>query len=123
MRSTSVLIACVVVVGATTIATLQAQTLQEGTWEGTTVLPDGSFVQTDFDVKVEHGELAITYHSVQGPLPLAAIRLEGDTLSYTFSAGVLVRCVVERQDDGSFTGECKTGNGETGRHTMKPAAS
>ena len=64
MRSASVLIACVVVVGAT-IVTLQAQTLQEGTWEGTTVLPDGSWVQTDFDVTVEKGELAITYHSVR----------------------------------------------------------
>ena len=49
--------------------------------------------------------------------------MEGDTLSYTFSAGVLVRCVVECQDDGGYTGECKTGNGETGRHTMKPPAS
>ncbi|MEE2612416.1 MAG: hypothetical protein VX975_01195 [Acidobacteriota bacterium] len=94
MRSASVLIACVVVVGAT-IVTLQAQTLQEGTWEGTTVLPDGSWVQTDFDVTVENGELAIIYHSVQNPLPLNAISLNGDTLSYTFSAGVLVRCVVE----------------------------
>ena len=122
MRSASVLIACVVMVGAT-IVTVQAQMLQEGTCEGTTVLPSGSSVQTDFDVTVENGELAITYHSVQGPLPLTDISLEGDTLSYTFSAGVLVRCVVERQDDGSYTGECKTGNGETGRHTMKPPAS
>ena len=80
-------------------------------------------MQTDFDVTVENGELAIMYHSVQGPRPLADIRLEGDTLSYTFLAGVLVRCLVERQDDGSYTGECKTGNDEIGRHTMKPPAS
>ena len=80
-------------------------------------------MQTDFDVTAENGELAIIYHSVQNPLPLNAISLKGDTLSYTFSSGVLVRCVVERQDDGSYTGECKTGNGETGRHTMKPPAS
>ena len=79
-------------------------------------------MQTDFNVTVENGELAIIYHSVQSPLPLNAISLEGDTLSYAFSSGVLVRCVVERQDDGSYTGECKTGNGETGRHTMKPPA-
>jgi hypothetical protein len=59
MRVTSVLIACVVSVGATSL-TLQAQTLQEGTWEGTTVLPDGSFIQTNFNVTVENGELAIT---------------------------------------------------------------
>ena len=72
-------------------------------------------MQTDCDVTVENGELAIIYHSVQNPLPLNAIRLDGDTLSYTFSAGVLVRCVVERQDDGSYTGECKTG-------TARPAA-
>ena len=103
-----------------TIITIQAQTLQEGTWEGTTVLPDGSSVPTDFIVAIENGELAITYHSVQGPVPLADISLDGDTLSYTFSPGVLVRCVVQRQDDGSYTGECKTGNGETGRHTMTP---
>ena len=121
MKSAGVLIACVVTVIAT-IVTVQAQTLQEGTWEGTTVLPDGSSVQTDFDVTVENGELAITYHSVQGPLPLTDISLEGETLSYTFSAGVLVRCVVQRQEDGSYTGECKTGNGETGRHTMTPPA-
>ena len=82
MRSASVLIACVVMVGATIVTPL-AQTLQEGTWEGTTVLPDGSFVETDFDVTVEDGELAITYHSVQGPLPLVDIILEDDTLSYT----------------------------------------
>ena len=122
MRFPGVLIACVVMVGATSI-TPQAQTLQEGTWEGTTVLPDGSSAPTNFDVTTENGELAITYHSVQGPMPLTDISLEGDTLSYTFSPGVLVRCVVQRQDDGSYTGECKTGNGETGRHTMKPPAS
>ena len=52
-------------------------------------------MQTDCDVTVENGELAIIYHSVQSPLPLNAISLEGDTLSYPFSAGVLVRCVVE----------------------------
>ena len=80
-------------------------------------------MQTDFDVTVENGELAIIYHSVQNPLPLNAISLKGDMLSYTFSAGVLVRCVVERQDDGGYTGECKTRNGATGRHTMKPPVS
>ena len=121
MRLASVLIACMVGVGATSL-TLPAQTLQEGTWEGTTVLPDGSSVETNFDVTIENGELAITYHSVQGPLPLNAISLDGDTLSYTFSAGVLVRCAVQRQEDGSYTGECTTGNGETGRHTMTPPA-
>ncbi len=121
MRFASVLIAGVVVVCATTL-TLQAQTLQEGTWEGTTVLPDGSSVDTNFDVTIENGELAITYHFLQGPVPLIDISLDGDTLSYTFSAGVAIRCVVQRQDDGSYTGECKSGNGETGRHTMKPPA-
>ena len=68
----------------------------------------------------ENGELAITYPSVQGPVPLTAISLDGDTLSYTFSAGIVVQCVVQRRDDGSYTGECKTGNGEIGRHTMTP---
>jgi len=119
MRFAGVLLTYVVIVGAANLA-LQAQTLQEGTWEGTTVLPDGSSVQTNFDVTIENGELAITYHSVQGPVPLTDISLDGDTLSYTFSAGVAVRCVVQRQEDGGYTGECKTGNGETGRHTMTP---
>ena len=121
MRLASVLIACVVSVGPTSL-TLQAQTLQEGTWVGATILPDGSVVQTNFDVTTENGELAITYHSMQGPVPLTDISLDGDTLSYTFSAGIEVQCVVQRRDDGSYTGECKTGNGETGRHTMTPPA-
>ena len=121
MRFGSVLIACVVMVTAT-IITIQAQTLQEGTWEGTTVLPNGSSNRTDFDVTIENGELTILYHSVQGPMLLSDISLDGATLSYTFSPGVLVRCEVQRQDDGSYAGDCKTGNGQIGRHTMKPPA-
>jgi len=93
MRVAGILIACVVSVGATSL-TLQAQTLQEGTWEGATILPDGSVVKTNFDVVTENGELAITYHSVLGPVPLTDISLDGDTLSYTFSAGIVVQCVV-----------------------------
>lgn len=119
MRFARVLIACVVIVGATS-PTPRAQTLQEGTWQGATILPNGSVVQTNFDVATENGELAITYHSVQGPVPLTDISLDGDTLSYTFSAGIVVQCVVQRRDDGSYTGEYRTGNGETGRHTMTP---
>ena len=119
MRRAGVLIACAVMVSTPVIA-WQVGTLQEGTWAGTTLLPDGSAHRTDFDIAIENGELTITYRSIQGPLPLADISLDGDTLSYTFSAGVLVRCAVQRQDDGSYTGECTTGNGETGQHTMTP---
>lgn len=119
MRCVGVLIAGVVLFGGT-LNPLQAQTLQEGTWEGTTILPDGSSNRTDFDVAIENGELAITYHYMTGVVALTEISFEDDTLSYVFSAdGALIRCSLQRQDDGSYTGECRSGS-ETGRHTMRP---
>ncbi len=81
MRFISVLVACMVT-ATTCVITAQAHTLREGTWEGTTVLPDGSAHRTDFVVAIEDGELAITYDSVQGPVPLTDISLDGDSLSY-----------------------------------------
>ena len=43
--------------------------------------------------------------SAQGPIPLKNIQLNGDTLSYEFTAGEFdVACALTRQDDGSYTG-------------------
>ena len=102
-------------------ASLQAQTLQEGTWTGSAVSSDGSSNDVTFEVKTDGGQLSITYNSPVGAISLETIRLEGDTLSYTFTGGGSnVSCSLKRQKDGCYTGECESASGGRGRHTMNP---
>ena len=115
-------------------STLHAQTLQTGTWTGTATGPNGS---TDVTFEVElmppvwtpdgtrvvsaGSQLTITYNSAQGPISLRNIQLDGDRLTYEFTAGDFdVTCSLTRQDDGSYTGPCGVGGGQGGRHTMHP---
>ena len=127
---------------------LHAQTLQTGTWTGTAVGPDGSSEDVTFKVEQKPvwtadgtppvwspdgtrvvfsqrgaagSQLKITYYPPRRRIPLRNIQLDGDSLSYEFTAGGLdVTCSLTLQEDGSYSGPCGVGAGQGGRHTMRP---
>ena len=97
-----------------------AQSLTEGIWEGTTILPNGSRHRTNFDVVVEDTGWSITYHYVTGPVALRAIRLDETTLADGFVAdGASIRCRLAPRPDGGYTGACRSGD-QRGWHTIRP---
>lgn len=104
----------------TTAVPLTAQDLKVGTWTGTMVPPEGLSAPVAFEV-VDDSGLAITM-TVEGtaPRPLETIALNGDLLTFSFSMGTDVRCELERQADGSFTGPCSSGAMRKGTLTMEP---
>ena len=127
---TALALALVIVVSST----LHAQTLQEGTWTGTAVDPDGASNDVTFEVSrplvwapdgsrlvLTGAPLSIAYHSAEGSNRLKNIQLDDDTLTYDFTVGELeATCSLARQEDGSYTGSCSAGGTQMGQHTMHP---
>ena len=113
------LLATALLVGASSTP-LAAQELAVGTWTGTMVPPEGISAPVAFEVVDDEG-LAITM-TVEGttPRPLETIVLNGDLLTFSFVMGSDVRCELERQPDGSFTGPCASGDMRMGTLTMVP---
>ena len=100
----------------------RAQDLQVGTWTGTMVPPEGIPAPVAFEVVDDNG-LAVTM-TVEGttPRPLETIVLNGDLLTFSFNMGTDVECELERQEDGSFTGPCRSTDLKMGTLTMEPPA-
>ena len=105
---------------AASSAPLAAQDLAVGTWTGTMVPPEGVSAPVAFEVVDDDG-LAITM-TVEGtaPRPLETVVLNGDLLTFSFRMGTDVRCELERQPDGSFTGPCSSAAMQMGTLTMEP---
>ena len=99
-----------------------AQELEVGTWTGRMVPPEGIPAPVAFEVVDDDG-LAVTM-TVEGttPRPLQTIVLDDDLLTFSFNMGVDVECELERQEDGSFTGPCRSTDLDMGTLTMEPPA-
>lgn len=103
------------------VPTLQAQDLEAGTWTGTVIPPDGQVHEVTFDVVTASDTLTVTLNSPMGPIPLRDITLDGETLTFSWSAGPTdLDCALKAQDDGSYTGECVDAGGDPGQFTMVP---
>jgi len=103
---------------------VQEHTLKEGTWGGTMTPPGGGTVEITYLVKTVDGELTITLESqMYGAVPATDIRLEPDTLYFSWTPEPRVDCTLRLQEDGSYEGECKDRSGDTGYLTMVPPQS
>ena len=102
--------------------TVHAQGLKTGTWSGTIAPPGDVATDITYDVSYDEGALSITINipEMGGSLSASDISLDGETLSFSFTPGPQVDCNLQRQEDGSFAGDCSPGGGEAGHLTMVP---
>ena len=100
---------------------LQAQDLVSGKWTGTVVDPDGEVFNVTYDIETANDTLTVMMNSPMGPFPLRNINVDGDHITFTWSTRVAnLKCDVERQEDGSYTGDCVLDNGASGQLLMVP---
>ncbi|HEV8125041.1 MAG TPA: hypothetical protein VGP80_12395 [Gemmatimonadales bacterium] len=131
-------------IGIATVAAPPAgaqATLRNGTWTGSSVSNGGEEVRLSFEVRTSGDTISIVVAvPEQGSLPFTGIRLANDTLWFTIQPGAResvrrvddttrvsfepspdVNCVLLRQADGSFAGNCIVGDtGESAALRMVP---
>jgi hypothetical protein len=123
MKRPSLLAALLLVASVTAAPILYAQQLQEGNWTGTATPPDGMTVDITYEVEYTDEGLQIT---IQIPemgmiLPANEAKLEGDKLTFGLSVETdELSCALEKQESGSFEGECVDAAGGSGYLVMTP---
>lgn len=95
--------------------------LTNGRWTGSGTPPGGGFVGFAYEVTGEGETLAVTVTGDLGTFEFEDVRLDGDELSFWISPlGEKIDCVLHRQDDGSWTGDCVEQSGGVGTLRMYP---
>lgn len=97
-----------------------AAELQTGEWSGTITPPEGVTMPTTFTVSEAGGELRISVLFMNMPVDLRDIELTDDGISFNWSPGPNVRCELDLQDDGSYSGGCVDQSGGMGHMSMVP---
>jgi hypothetical protein len=102
----------------------RAQTLQSGTWSGTTVTPSGEEVKIRVDVTVSGDSTHMVLNTIEhGSFTATDIQIVSDTLKFKFQPGPLVDCVLPKQADGSYAGTCSSAeSGDSASMSMVPPA-
>lgn len=99
----------------------QSTTLKSGTWTGEIIPPDGQIQNVTYDVIHTSDSLAINLVvPALGTIPFEDIKLEADTLNFSWQAGAYLRCNLILQENGSYDGECGDVQGISGVITMVP---
>jgi hypothetical protein len=106
-------------------AAVSAQTatpvLPVGKWTGTVTPPDGGTTPVTFDVKSSNDTITIHIDAGEhGSFPASGVAFAGTKLSFSFTPGPTVLCVLNKKDDGSFAGECTESDGSAAQITMLP---
>jgi hypothetical protein len=104
----------------TLAAPAAAQTLTPGTWTGTIAPPGSEPVDVTYDVVLEGDSLTIAINAPPGARPFHDIQVSDGELKFWFEPGTAVDCVLARQDDGSYAGDCVAEDGSAGQLTMVP---
>ena len=104
-------------------AALAAQKLETGTWTGTLMPPGEEAHAVTFLVRTSGDTTFITLRADPiGDLPFENIKVLADRITFSFSPGVVVNCILMRRDDGSYKGVCTDSDGGTGVIEMIPPA-
>ena len=122
MKKPSLLVALLLITCVAAAPIPHIQEIQAGSWTGTATPPEGQVFDVVFEVKTEEG-LAITLRIAEPQMVLTASepKLEGRILSFSLSVEQNeLTCALERQDDGSFQGECIDLDGGAGYLVMNP---
>ncbi len=122
MKKPSLLVALLLITCVAAAPIPYIQEIQAGSWTGTATPPDGQIIDVVYEVKTEEG-LAITLRisEAQMVLPASEPKLEGSILTFGLSVEQdELTCTLERQNDGSFQGECIDLDGGAGYLVMNP---
>ena len=118
-------------------SSLQAQELKEGRWSGIRTLVETGAewdplmdrfrapLNVAWEVERTQGRngVSITLVHALGSAPLTNVRLEGETLSYSFivpGRSNRADCRLTLQEDGSYAGDCSTGGVVRFHYTFAP---
>jgi hypothetical protein len=117
--ATAILLALPLAASAQTTA--GAPTLVSGKWTGTVTPPDGQLVEVMFDVATLNDTLQITIDAGQhGQFKAEEIKLDSASLSFSFTPGPRVVCVLAKKADGTYGGDCTDDGGTPVPMTMVP---
>lgn len=98
-----------------------APVMPVGTWTGTVTPPEATTTPVTFNVKADDKAITIQIDAGEhGSFPASDVAFAGTKLSFTFTPGPKLLCVLKIQDDGSFAGECTEENGPAALITMVP---
>ena len=98
-----------------------AQKLEAGKWTGVVTPPGEGTVNVTFDVAMKGDTIAITLNAAEhGSFVLEEVKLVEKKLTFQFSPGPLVKCALDRQPDGSFSGQCTDGSESPAQMVMTP---
>lgn len=99
---------------------IAAQKLETGTWTGSIATPDGDMIDVTFDVRTSGDTTTITMIGEMGSIPLDNVKVLADRITLSFTPGPVVSCVLMRNEDGSYKGDCTDPDGGKGVLTMIP---
>lgn len=119
MRTALAALAVCAVTFAST-ASAHGQSLKPGTWTGTIAPPGSEPFDVTYDVVFEGDSLTITVHAPPGDRPFHDIEVSENELTFWFEPGPPVNCVLAKQEDGSYAGDCLDDGGSAGHLTMVP---
>lgn len=110
-------------VAASAQAPAAAPKLATGQWTGTVSPPDGSVVAVTFDVATTNDTLHIMINAAEhGNFAAEDIKVDASSVSFAFTPGPHVVCVLNKKDDASYAGNCSDDSGTAVPMTMVPPA-
>ena len=120
MKIVTTLCATICLAALIVVPGLQAQDPVSGKWTGT-VAPPNEVIDVTYDIETANDTLTVMMNAPMGSFPFRNINVDGDHITFTWSTRVAdLNCDLERQEDGSYTGDCVLDNGASGQLLMVP---
>lgn len=100
-----------------------AQKLTPGAWTGTVAVGSEPDVAVTINVPASGATDSLTLSAVgQGDYAMQEVRVSGDTLSFSFMPGPMVKCGLAKSPAGSFEGTCTSEAGDLATIVLRPPA-
>jgi hypothetical protein len=97
-----------------------APKIEVGAWTGQVVQPDGQVTDVIYDIAYAGDTLKITIKAGDhGSFETSDVKLETDKLSFTFTPGPAVVCVLNKKD-AIYSGVCTAEDGSTATMDLAP---
>lgn len=94
--------------------------MEVGEWTGQVTPPDGQTVNVLYDVAYAGDTLKITIRAAEhGTFETTDVKLEADKLTFKFSPGVIVTCVLIKKE-ASYAGSCTDEGGGVATMDLSP---